>query len=103
MATKADKLKALEEKQARIKAQIQAIKARDTSQERRDDTRRKVLLGGFVMAQMRKNGVGVQSLTYESARFIDTLNNERDRVLFGLAAESALSSTSEAGGAVSEP
>lgn len=100
MATKEERLKALEQKQAQIKAQIQALKARDTAQDRKDDTRRKVLLGGFVLAQMKKNGIGVQSVTYESVRFIDTLNNDRDRVLFGLAAKPALSPTGEAGGAV---
>ena len=101
MATKEERLKALEQKQAQIKAQIQALKARDTAQDRKDDTRRKVLIGGFVLAQMKKNGIGVQSVTYESVRFIDTLNNDRDRVLFGLAAKPALSPTGEAGGAVS--
>ena len=54
-----------------------------------------------MLAQMKKNGIGVQSVTYESVRFIDTLNNDRDRVLFGLAAKPALSPTGEAGGAVS--
>ena len=100
MATKAEKLEALAKKQAQIQKQIQALKARDTAQERKDDTRRKVLIGGFVLAQMKKNGIGVQSVTYESERFIDTLNNDRDRVLFGLAAKLALSPTGEAGGAV---
>jgi hypothetical protein len=100
MATKAERLTALEQKQAQIQKQIQALKARDTAQERKDDTRRKVLIGGFVLAQMKKNGISVQSVTYESVRFIDTLNNDRDRMLFGLAAKSALSPTGEAGGAV---
>ena len=101
MATKAEKLEALAKKQAQIQKQIQALKARDTAQERKDDTRRKVLIGGFVLAQMKKNGIGVQSVTYESVRFMDTLNNDRDRVLFGLAAKPALSPAGEAGGAVS--
>lgn len=39
-------------------------------------------------------------MTYESVRFMDTLNNDRDRVLFGLAAKPALSPAGEAGGAV---
>lgn len=101
MVTKEERLKALEQKQAQIQKQIQALKARDTAQERKDDTRRKVLIGGFVLVQMKKNGIGVQSVTYESAQFIDTLNNDRDRVLFGLAAKPALSPTGEAGGTVS--
>ena len=101
MATKEERLKALEQKQAQIKAQIQALKARDNAQERKDDTRRKVLLGGFVLAQMKKKGIGYNQMTYEDARFVDTLNNDRDRALFGLAAKPALSPAGEAGGAVS--
>jgi large subunit ribosomal protein L7/L12 len=98
MATKAERVAKLEAKQAQIKAQIQALNARDTAKERKDDTRRKVLLGGFVLAQMKKKGVGIQSMTYESERFIDTLKVDRDRVLFGL---QPLSPTGVAGGAVS--
>ena len=55
MATKEERLKALEQKQAQIKAQIQALKARDTAQERKDDTRRKVLLGALVLHRL-ENG-----------------------------------------------
>lgn len=101
MAKKEEKLKALEQRKEQIKARIQAIKARETAQERKDDTRRKVLLGGFMLAQMKKKGIGVQSVTYESVRFVDTLRNDRDRALFGLAAKSALSPTGENGGTVS--
>jgi len=102
MATKEERLKALAQKQAQIKAQIQALKARGTTQARKDDTRRKVLLGGFVLAQMKKNGLAVESVIYEAVRFVDTLNNDRDRVLFGLAAKPALSPAGEAQGAVSQ-
>lgn len=98
MSTKAEKLNALEQKQAQLKAQIRALKARDSAQERKDDTRRKVLLGGFVLAQMRKKGIGFDRMTYADARFVDTLH-DRDRALFGLAAQPALSPTGEAGGA----
>jgi len=101
MATKEEQLKALEQRQAQIKARIQAIKARETAQERKDDTRRKVLLGGFMLAQMKKKGIGVQAVTYESVRFVDTLRNDRDRALFGLAAKPALSPAGEDGGTVS--
>jgi hypothetical protein len=101
MATKEERLKALEQKQAQIQKQIQALKARDTAQERKDDTRRKVLLGGFVMAQMKKKGISVESVIYESVRFTESLNNDRDRALFGLAGKPALSPTGEARGAVS--
>jgi len=97
MATKVERLKALEDKQAQIKAQIQALKARDTAQERKDDTRRKVLLGGVVL-KLVKDGKLQQA---QVNQWLDAaLSVERDRVLFGLAAKSALSPAAPAGGAV---
>lgn len=101
MASRAERLEALEKRQAQLQKRIQALKARATAQERKDDTRRKILIGGFVLAQMKKHGFDVQSVSYESVRFIDTLKTERDRALFGLAAKPALSPAGEAGGAVS--
>ena len=44
--TKNEKLAELLEKEAQIKAQIQAIKQRDTDAERKKDARRKILIGG---------------------------------------------------------
>jgi len=105
MSTKEERLKALEQKQERIRAQIQALKARDMAQERKDDTRRKVLIGGFVLAQMRKSGREIDTLSLGGVAFADTLKADRDRALFGLAplaAAAALSPTGEAGGAVSK-
>ena len=94
--------KTIEQRLAELDAQRSALKARLSKQERANDTRRKVLLGGFVLAQMKKKGIGYNQMTYEDARFVDTLNNDRDRALFGLAAKPALSPTGEAGGAVSK-
>lgn len=104
MAKKIERLKALEEKQAQIKAQIQALKARDTAQERKDDTRRKVLVGGFVMAQLKKGGKEASALSLAGVAFADSLKADRDRSLFGLAplaAPAALSPAGADGGAVS--
>lgn len=103
MATKAERIARLEAKQAQIKAQIQALNARDAVKERKDDTRRKVLIGGFVLSQMKKKGIGYNQMTFEDVRFVDTLKTDRDRALFGqspLADSSALSPSGEAGGAV---
>lgn len=105
MATKEERLKALEQKQAQIKAQIQALKARDTTQERKDDTRRKVLLGGFVLAQLKKAGKEAHALSLAGVSFNDSLKADRDRALFGLAPLAdpvALSPAGEARGAVSK-
>jgi large subunit ribosomal protein L7/L12 len=93
MATKDEKIKALEQKQAQIKARIQALKARDTAQERKDDTRRKILVGGVVL-KLVKNGSITES---QLAAWLDSnLNTERDRALFGLAAKPAISHASKA-------
>lgn len=48
------------------------------------ENRQKYLLGAFIMAGMKKSGVGVQSLSYESKRFTDFLTLDKDRELFGL-------------------
>lgn len=88
MATKAERLTALEKKQAQIQKQIQALKARDTAQERKNDTRRKILLGGVVL-KLVKDGQLQQMQVNE---WLDaTLSAERNRMFFGLAAKAALS------------
>jgi hypothetical protein len=97
MATKEERLKALEQKQAQIKAQIQALKARDTDKERKDDTRRKVLLGGVVLRLVKDGRLQQAQVT---GWLDDALTADRDRALFGLAGKPALSPTGEAGGAV---
>ena len=43
---------ALLEKRRQIEAQIKALDARDREQRRKDETRRKIILGGLVMAEM---------------------------------------------------
>jgi len=93
MATKDEKIKALEQKQAQIKARIQALKARDTAQERKDDTRRKVLIGGVVLKLVKEGGLQQTQIN----QWLDAnLNTERDRALFGLAAKPAISHASKA-------
>ncbi|KXB09922.1 hypothetical protein [Xylella fastidiosa] len=86
MATKEERLKALELKQAQIKAQIQAIKARDTAQERKDDTRRKVLIGSVVLKLIKD---GKLEQTQINQWLDDALTAVRDRALFGLAEKPA--------------
>lgn len=98
MATKEERLKALEIKQAQIKAQIQQLKARDNEKDRKSETRRKILIGGFVLSNARES---IASFSIDSKKFTDSLKSDRDRALFGLpplAENSALSPASEAGG-----
>ena len=46
------RLSQLLEKRSQLNAQIQKIRARETSQKRKEDTRRKILLGALVMEMM---------------------------------------------------
>lgn len=87
MASKEDRLKALEQKQAQITKQIQMLKAQDAALERKKDTRRKILIGGFILAQMRKNKIKPEELIYKSESFMDALDNHRDRALFNWTAK----------------
>jgi len=99
MSTKEERLKALEQKQERIRAQIQALKARDMAQERKDDTRRKVLIGGFVLAQLKVAGKDISALSIGGVAFTDTLTADRDRALFGLPPAAQAAFPAAAGGA----
>lgn len=84
MATKEERIAALEKRIEQSKARLEALRARDQVQERKDETRRKVLVGGFVIAQMKKNGIGFNEMFHEGVCFLDTLKADRDRTLFGL-------------------
>lgn len=45
----------LEKRKAQIEAQLDDISAREKAQARKDDTRRKIIIGGLVMARMEKD------------------------------------------------
>lgn len=79
--TKAEKLAELQQKEAQIKAQIQALKARDSEEERKRDTRRKILIGGVVLSKVKRGEWGKEKL---NALLDNELKANRDRELFGL-------------------
>ena len=102
MATKEEKIKALEQKQAQIKARIQALKARDTTQNRKGDDRRKILIGGVILKMIKTGEMQESRLNQILEKH---LTAARDRAIFGLsplAAPAALSPAAPSGGAVSE-
>lgn len=78
------KIEAQLEKLKQLKARKQAIEARERSkqkeQERKDDTRRKILLGSLALKKMQDDS--------EKAKIIADLNDylteDRDRLLFDL-------------------
>lgn len=81
LKTAQDKLKqarALKQKQEALK------RATLAKAERAAETRRKVLVGAFILEQLERNGTGAALLTYEGGRFADWLTRPHDRELFGL-------------------
>ena len=72
------------EKLKQLKAQKQAVEARDRAklkeQERKDDTRRKILLGSYLIKKMQNEANKEKIL----AELNEYLTEERDRQLFNL-------------------
>jgi hypothetical protein len=79
------KIEAQLEKLKQLKARKQAIEARERSkqkeQERKDDTRRKILLGSYVIKKMQTNEANKAKVL---AELDDYLTEDRDRKLFNL-------------------
>lgn len=73
-----------EERLKQLKAQKQAVlareKAKQKEQERKDDTRRKILLGSYLLKKM-ENEANKEKILAEMNEY---LKEERDRKLFGL-------------------
>ena len=69
------------QQRAQIDARIQAAKARLSQAERKDDTRRKVLLGAFVLEAL---GGNVVALELNGRKLADFIRRDADRALLGL-------------------
>ena len=73
-----------EERLKQLKAQKQAIEAREkkkiTEQKRKDDTRRKILLGSMLLKDMENE----EKKTKILADLNEYLTEDRDKILFGL-------------------
>ena len=78
---KAQALKDLQAKRAKLKAKL-ALLDRPTKSQRRLDARRKILLGAFVLEQLEHAGVAPQAFTFEGKRFFDWLVRPNDRAVF---------------------
>lgn len=86
MATIDDKIKALEEKLKQEKAKKQKFEARkktiESKAQRATDTRKKILLGAFLMERMEKSPEYAAKVTIGLGEF---LKRDADRALFGFA------------------
>ena len=74
-----------QERLKQLKAQKQAIDAREKTkqkeQERKDDTRRKILLGSYLIKKMQSNEANKEKILAELNEY---LTENRDRQLFDL-------------------
>jgi hypothetical protein len=77
-----DRLKKIDEQISKLKAQKQAILNRAKGEDRKRDTRKKILIGGLVL-KLIKTGEWTEAQLLELAD--RELSLDRDRLLFGLA------------------
>ena len=81
MATNEERIEALKTKQKKIAAQMANLRAKQRTDERKRDTRRKILVGAVVLNQAETN----DSARTKLWKLLDkSLEKDRDRELFGL-------------------
>ena len=71
----------LQEKQARIKAELQRLDARERQAERKRETRRKILAGAMVLDRVARGEVTEKLFLADMDRFLE---RDQERALFGL-------------------
>lgn len=84
MATKREQL---EKKLSEIKAQIAKLNAKEAQETRKQETRKKILLGAWVLSKIKSDNAYAEKIQAEMDKF---LTQERDRKLFGLAIKTEL-------------
>ena len=80
-AKPADRIRQLEERRARINAEIQRVRSRESQEERKRNTRRKILVGAMVLDQVQRGEWPEKRLKAAMDRFLE---REQDRALFEL-------------------
>ena len=99
--TQEEKLKALKDKlvdrekkageyRDKLQAKIDSIAARGTTEDRKNDTRRKILLGAMLQNRLEKRKLSQQKMTDWMSKF---LTRDDDRALFQLAKIDKISSS----------
>lgn len=81
-----DKLAALTEKRNQLNAQIQALKAKEQSQERKNETRKKIIIGGMVMRMVKDGDMPQERMQTLLDKYVE---NAKDRALFDLEPKTA--------------
>lgn len=75
------KIERLIKQLAQAEAAKQLAQARDKKKERSRDTRRKILIGAMMLAEMKKSEMTTQAVTKKLEKY---LTKDTDRALFGL-------------------
>jgi len=79
------RLQTLDERLARLRAERDRLAARASHAERRRDTRRKIVIGGTVLAAVAHEGVPGLRSRDDLIRWLDVqLSRPHDRVVFAL-------------------
>jgi len=80
-AKPADRIRQLEEQRARINAEIQRVRSRESQEERKRETRRKILAGAMVLDRVARKKVSEKLFKADMDSFLE---RDQDRALFGL-------------------
>ena len=80
-AKPADRLRKLKEQRARINAEIQRVKGRESQEERKRETRRKILAGAMVLDRVARKELAEKLFKADMDRFLE---RDQDRALFEL-------------------
>ena len=76
-----DRIRQLEERRARINAEIQRVRSRESQEERKRETRRKILAGAMVLDRVARKDLSEKLFKADMDRFLE---RDQDRALFGL-------------------
>ena len=76
-----DRIRQLEEQRARINAEIQRVRSRESQEERKQETRRKILAGAMVLDRVARRDLAEKLFKADMDRFLE---RDQDRALFEL-------------------
>jgi hypothetical protein len=80
----ATKLELLAQKRAALDREIAREKTKAKNAQRREEDRRKVLLGAFVLEHLKRGNVAASAFNLEGKTFADWLTRDDERALFGI-------------------
>ncbi len=90
------RIQSLDERLARLRAERIRLAARASHSERKRDTRRKILIGGVVLAAVQHEGVPVLRNAEDLTRWMDAqLSRPHDRAVFELPERSSSTQTTK--------